>query len=273
MKKLLPRIFIFLILLNGSFVFSKDVTKPEIVVHSRKWTWKARLEYINEHMRCLFRDEKISPFLSRVFLKDKEDVCLIENCGPSIAKFEKTSIEYKDKSFTIYCENPVPEITTVYYCKTKGTILFPDNKSEFSIYEQIKILKKGNIAFSSFSFDFHAASPLEIYIKSNDKIEKIELKEIKDYRFEINSDFFLILTKKGIICVRVEPPVKKDSSIPVLLKGDLFIQNKEKTTTGYVSYRANEVDEGTEIVVGINFYLLPASENIDDVIKKIEEKE
>lgn len=273
-KKKAHMLFLFFLLsLLANPVFSDDMSMPRINVYSGRWTWQAKLEYENAHIRCLFRDKNFSPFLKEVFLRQKgENFCMIENCGPSIQKFEKTFVENKGQSFSILCENPVSETTTLPFWKTKGILTFLGNEPRFLIYEEIKILKGATVNFSCFSFDLHAASPTTVYLKTKDKIEKVELKEYRDYCFETNFDFLFVKATTGILGIRINLPVKKNTSIVLPVKGTLFIQHREKTTIGYVTYSAKEVNEGDEIIAGIEFCLFPLSEDIEEIARKMEVK-
>jgi len=253
--------------------FSDDMPMPRINVYSGRWTWQAKLEYENAYIKCLFRDKNFSPFLKEVFLRQKgENFCMIENCGPSIQKFEKTFVENKGQSFSILCENPVSETTTLPFWKTKGILTFPGNEARFLIHEEIKILKGATVNFSCFSFDLHAASPTTLFLKTKDKIEKVELKEYKDYCFETNFDFLIVKAATGILGIRINLPVKKGTSVVLPVKGTLFIQHREKTTIGYVTYSSKEVNEDDEIIAGIEFCLFPLSEDIDEIARKMEVK-
>ncbi|MCX7704663.1 MAG: hypothetical protein N2115_00180 [bacterium] len=263
------KILLFFVMLGISdFGLIADISTPNISIYSGRWTWRARIEYQNDFIRCIFRDAKISPFLSKVSLAENENLVLVENCGPSIQKFEKTSIESKEKSFTFLCENPVPETASTPYWKTKGILFFPGNNGWFSLGEEIKILKKGRINFSSFNFDIHSASPIAAYIKSDDGIEKIELNETRDYKFEKNS--IVIQAKNGIIGIHIVPCVKKGTSILSPVKSELCIQRKEKTTIGYLACKSDEIFEGEEISIGLNFYFFPTTEDVREVFTKME---
>ncbi|MCM8816440.1 MAG: hypothetical protein NC913_02880 [Candidatus Omnitrophica bacterium] len=266
MEKIILQLAFLLIIANCGI--SECSTLPVISVYSGRWTWRAKIEYENDFIRCIFRDSKISPFLSRVSLTDKKAPTLIENCGPSIQKFEKVSIEYKGEAFTILCENPVPETAIVPFWKTKGILVFPGNKPQFSMMEEIKVLKKGKISLSSFNFDLHGASPIAVYTKKEDRIEKTELVEHKEYKFQIGFDFMVIVTKNGFVCIRVDPGIKKDTGVA----GDLLIQRKEKTTIASLFWRLDEAVEGEEILLGLIFYLYPSSEKMEDIFREMETK-